>query len=109
MNGRLPDGYWTKEKILEVALLCETKTEMLEKYASASTIAMRNGWWLEVTAHIKGYQPRGTYTLSAVLQKAQEYKNATEMNADKLNGGRRHYCAAQRHGWLKDLKAAYAA
>ena len=47
--------YWTKEKCIEVALLCETKKEFREKYEGAYKFSYKNGILEEICSHMKIY------------------------------------------------------
>ena len=38
------NGYWTKEKCIDVFRTCETKKEFREKYGSAYSISIKNNW-----------------------------------------------------------------
>ena len=39
-----PNGYWTKEKVFEIAKECKTKSEFKERCGWGYQIARRNGW-----------------------------------------------------------------
>jgi hypothetical protein len=41
---RQPSGYWTKEKVREVALKCKNRSEFSKVQSSAYNVALRNGW-----------------------------------------------------------------
>ena len=45
---RMFNGYWTKEKCIERALLCDSRTEFRKLYGSAYTISNKNGWLKDV-------------------------------------------------------------
>jgi hypothetical protein len=48
-----PPGYWIKERIIEAASECSTRTEFYVKYSTASTIARNMGWIDEICAHME--------------------------------------------------------
>ncbi len=48
-----PRGYWTKERCLDVALKCKSRTEFITNYSSAYSAAFRNGWINECHQHMK--------------------------------------------------------
>lgn len=55
---RKPPGYWTKERIVEVANTCKTRTEFSRKYVTAAIVARKMGWVDEVCAHMEAlYDP----------------------------------------------------
>lgn len=48
-----PPGYWIKERIIEAASECSTRTEFYVKYSAAAAIARNMGWIDEVCAHME--------------------------------------------------------
>jgi hypothetical protein len=47
-----PNGYWTKEKVMESANKFKTKSAWRRSEPSAIAIATKNGWLAEATAHM---------------------------------------------------------
>ena len=52
MTKRLPNGYWTLERLKELAATCETRNEFRKKHNSAYMIARRDGHTEEIFAHM---------------------------------------------------------
>lgn len=50
---RKSNGYWTYEKCKEIALTYKTKNEFNKKHGSACTISKKNGWYGDITSHMK--------------------------------------------------------
>jgi predicted GIY-YIG superfamily endonuclease len=48
-----PNNYWTKERCKDVALLCQTKTEFINKYSGAYDASLNNKWLNEICTHMK--------------------------------------------------------
>lgn len=48
INGRKPNGYWTKERCISQMKTCKTKKEFRKNYNSAYIIALKNGWMKEI-------------------------------------------------------------
>lgn len=86
--------YWTLEECKRIAGLCNTRTEMYNKYKGAYYASLRNGWMellgLESTRHNK-------WTEKEFLKLADNYVSSSQFK--KEHGGL--YETARRQGWLK--------
>lgn len=58
-----PDGYWTKQRIFEVASQFDTKMNFINAYPGASRAASKNGWWDEICTHML---PQGSIAKRAI-------------------------------------------
>lgn len=96
-----PNGYWTRERIFEDAKKYKTRSEWRKNSSSATTMATRNGWFEEATAHMKLLVDHGKWTKEAVLKEAKKYKTKSEWGGSK-NGS---YGAALKKGWLEEATA----
>lgn len=43
-----------KDKVLDAAMQCESKSEFVRRFPGAAGEARRAGYWQEATAHMKG-------------------------------------------------------
>jgi hypothetical protein len=93
-----PNGYWTKERVIEDAKKYATRSEWRKNSSSAATMAKRNDWFEEATAHMKLLVDHGKWTKSAVLEEAKKYKTRSEWGRAKDGS----YGAALKKGWLED-------
>jgi hypothetical protein len=93
-----PNGYWTKERVLEDAKRFEARSEWRKQSSSAATMAKRNGWFEEATAHMKLLVEHGKWTKTAVLKEAKKYKTRSEWGRSKDGS----YGAALKKGWLDE-------
>jgi hypothetical protein len=55
-----PNGYWTKERVLESAKRFSKHSEWRANEPSAVSIASKNGWIAEATAHMQGLKGPGS-------------------------------------------------
>lgn len=91
-----PNGYWTKERIIEDAKKFKSRSEWQKNSPSATTMARRNGWFEDATSHMKLLVDHGKWTKKTVLKEAKKYKTKSEWGRAK-NGS---YGAALQHDWL---------
>lgn len=94
-----PNGYWTKEKVFEVARQYQSKSEFNKGCASAYEIARKNGWLSEMDWFVKGKRPDGYWTKERVFEKAREYQTRSEF----FKGCASAYVIARVNGWLKEM------
>lgn len=83
---------WTKEKIIEIAKLCTTKSEFTKNYGGAYNAARRLGIFEEVCVHFKAINKH--WNEKQVSIEALKYSN----RRDFKNNSRRAYEAAVRKG-----------
>lgn len=53
-----PQGYWTQERAIEVALTCNSRTELRKKYYQAYILLKNNGLLDKYLPNIKGKRPK---------------------------------------------------
>jgi len=96
-----PNGYWTKERILEEAKRYKTKSEFQANNGSALTIARNKGWLGEACSHmqVENKKPSGYWTFVVLLKEASKYKSKNEF----VKGSPLAARAAKRKGWLDEL------
>lgn len=97
---RKPKGYWNdKQRCLDVAKLCETRTMFQKKYKGAYDNSVKNGWLDEF------FEPLTTYTKGHwqikenCLEVAKGCKNRYELEK-KFKGA---YHSAYVNGWLDEF------
>jgi hypothetical protein len=93
-----PNGYWTKELVIEDAKKYSARSEWRKKSSSAATMAQRNGWYEEATAHMQLRVDHGKWTKISVLEEAKKYKTKSEWGRAKDGS----YGAALKKGWLEE-------
>lgn len=97
---RKPNGYWTKERIIDAALKSKKRSEFKKGFPVAYNIARKNGWLEEVCSHmIMGRSPNGYWTKQMVAEIALKYKTKCEFKKLYSNV----YELSLRKGWLKDI------
>lgn len=101
---RKPNGYWTKQKCIEVAKKYNTQTEWNEKSSYSFTYARKNGFIDECTEHmVKTKKPNGFWTLEKCLEDAKKYNSRKEWELLSSGG----YRAAKRHKWRKECSKIF--
>ena len=91
---------WTKEHCLEKSVQCKTRNEFRLNFNGAYSASRRNGWFQEITAHMKNIiKPKNYWTKIRCKNKAVKCKTKMEF--------RRHsegaYIKAQKSGWLTEI------
>jgi hypothetical protein len=92
--------YWTKEKCLEAALTCESRSEFMDKYQGAYIASKKNGWYEECTAHMFKKEVK-TWTKEKCLEAALTCESRSEF-MKKYPGA---YLASRRNGWYEECTA----
>ena len=49
----MPNGFWTRERIIAAALKCDTITQMHKEYAGAAPTARKNGMYPMLKKHFR--------------------------------------------------------
>mgnify|MGYP003118783589 CR=1 FL=1 len=81
---RKPIGYWTKEKVHEVALKCKTRNEFKDggpdkEGSRPYSLARRNNWLEEVCSHmLEIKKPKGYWTEQTAREAALKCESRTE-------------------------------
>ena len=102
---RAPRGYWTKERIIETALKCQSRAEFIGLYASAYSTASAKGW-LGAINNIweNGKRPNGFWTKERVFSTARKCKTKKEFRTKHESA----YQTAITNEWLTELNAEIA-
>lgn len=75
---RKPNGYWTYEKCKDVALLCNSKTDMYNKYGSVYNKINKNRWF-ELLNHFNELKkPNGYWTYEKCKEVALKCENKSD-------------------------------
>jgi hypothetical protein len=78
-KSRKPNGYWTKERCLEIAKKYSSKKEWSDNNRTSLVISHLNGWVNECTEHMKQLKnPSGYWTKERCLEEAKKYKTKKE-------------------------------
>ena len=98
-----PKGYWTKEKCMESAKKCNTKSIWQTNYSRAYATSKENGWFDECCKHmIQIHKPHGYWknNKDRCIQEAKKYKSKKEFRIKASCP----YTICRINGWLKDIK-----
>lgn len=80
-NDRKPQGYWTKNRVVNAAKKCSTRTEFSRKFPGADS-AIQNNNWVDVLSLFGGRRenakPKGYWTAQKIAQEAKRYSTKTE-------------------------------
>ena len=99
-EGRNPNGFWTKSRIMKESKKYDNRTEFSKNSSAAATIAKRHGWMDDVCGHMKVFKkPKGYWTLDRVKEARKPYSSKSEFR--KKNN--KAYTAAQKNGWLEKI------
>lgn len=100
VTTRRPDGYWTKERVIQEALRYNTRTAFFKGASSAYNKAQAEGWMDDVCQHMKELtKPAGYWTKERCHETAKKYISRAEF----LKNDASAYRIAQRNGWLNDI------
>lgn len=89
--------YKTKQDCLLPALECLSKSEFAKKFPGAVAKAQKEGWYTEITSHLK--HPKIKWTKEATQEVAKRYKTKTEFRQHHKGC----YDIAYRNKWLDDI------
>lgn len=92
-----PKGYWSKERCLEVALLCKTKGEFKKDFLGAFKSANKNKWYVEICFHME--HGKLIWNKNNCLIEAKKYETRGEFR-EKSNGA---YISAWNNIWLDEI------
>ena len=93
----LPNGYWTKELVMEEAHKYTSSGDFKKGNKLAYSAACRNGWIKECVWFIKPKNAK-KWDYYTCLEEAHKYKSTTEFRAASITA----YCMARDKGWLDD-------
>ena len=95
----LPNGYWTKELVMEEAHKYTSSGNFKKGNKLAYSAACRNGWIKECVWFLKPKNAK-KWDYDTCLEEAQKYTSTTEFRAASITA----YCIARDKGWLDELK-----
>lgn len=100
-----PQGYWTKDRVLESAKKYMTQAEWNKAETSAVGVASKKGWIKEATAHMSPSRPNrmanGYWTKERVMEDAKKFKSKTAWQ----KASRAAVSKAYRMGWMDEAIA----
>ncbi len=94
---QLPNGYWTKELVLEEARKYKNSHEFKERNPKAYSAAHRKGWMKECTWFVKPKNAK-KWDYDTCFEEAQKYTTLTDFRVNSIYS----YCMARDKGWLKE-------
>ena len=92
--------FWNKERCINAASQCKTKSEFNKKFRGAQSSAYKNGWMPEINAILKSN--RGgviKYTIDSCKNKSLLCRTRAEFKKNYIC----EFNAAYRNGWLDDI------
>lgn len=94
---KMPNGYWTKELVMEEAHKYNSSGEFRKGNLCAYNAAIRNGWikeclWFRMPLNAKKWD------YNTCFDEAQKYTSRTEFRSNSINA----YCVARNKGWLQE-------
>lgn len=96
---------WTKERCREEALKYDVKEEWKKAHTNSHAAALRNGWYMELTTHMKpGCTPKGYWTKERCREEALNF----DMKERWKKEHPKSYQAARRNGWVDELASHMA-
>ena len=94
---QLPNGYWTKELVMEEARKYTSSHEFKEGNPKAYSAAQRNDWMKECTWFIKPKNAK-KWNYDTCYEEAKKYSTQSEFRVNSITA----YCKARDNGWLDD-------
>lgn len=99
---QMPNGYWTKERVIEESKKYSSRAEM-EKYSLAAySAALKNGWSEDLPLDYKRVG-KNYFTKETVFKLSQGCTSRTDFK----NKYSRAYVIARQNGWLDDMPWLY--
>jgi hypothetical protein len=98
MEQNKPRGYWTLEKVLELASKYETIKDFRVNHNDAYRSATHHGWLDELRKVLKSGKGEW-WDLDKVKERASKYKTLNDFIKNDL----RAYEAANRHNWMEEI------
>ncbi len=94
---QLPNGHWTKERVLQEARQYTHSHDFKEKNPKAYSAASRKGWIQECTWFIKPKNAK-KWNYDTCYEEAKKYTTKTDFRVNSITA----YCVARKNGWLKE-------
>jgi predicted GIY-YIG superfamily endonuclease len=93
-------NYWTKEKCIEVALMCKTKTDFKSQYGGAYMKAYRNEWLDDICSHMEQIdKPRNYWSKAKCAEIAKCFNNKTDFRINEAGA----YDTSYKNKWLDSI------
>lgn len=92
-----PMGYWTYDRVAEVAKKYNSKKEFRENAKAAYSAAYKKGWLYDFFPMER--KPTGYWTKERVLEEAKKYETRNEFYKKSCGA----YGAARKNNWLDEL------
>jgi hypothetical protein len=94
-------NYWTKDRCIEYALLCNSKGEFSKRFSGGYTASKKNKWLDEVCLHMKSVEkkPKGYWTKENCQSIAIKYNSRGVFQKESRSA----YQISSRNGWLDDI------
>jgi len=80
IESRKPNGYWTYDRCKKLALECQTKKEMNEKFRQPYDVICKNKWFELIEHFTELIKPNGYWTYDICKKLALECQTKKEMN-----------------------------
>ena len=95
-----PQGFWTKNRCLEIALKCNSKKQFRNKNISAYNIANRKQWMQDICKHmIQTHTQKGYWTKERCRKIASKYINRTLFHSEEAGA----FKACRKNGWINEF------
>jgi hypothetical protein len=95
----MPQGYWTEERCLEEAKKYKTVTEWVKNSGSSYSIASRDGFLDQCTAHMQSVQkPTGYWTKERCVEEALKFNTVSEWKKNSSSS----YTRASKNNWVDE-------
>ena len=96
---RKPIGYWTKELVLEKALMYQRRREFKLNSGDAYSFAWKNGFLNEVCSHMIMIKPKGYWTFKNCQEEALKYNSRSEFKRKSSSA----YGISYNNVWLDEV------
>ena len=94
-----PKGYWTKDRIQEVASRFSYRSEFQKSYVGAYNVATENGWLEEVCCHMTALRVP-TWTIDSIKEAVKDCVKYAEFKSKFPSA----YNVARKSGWLEEIR-----
>lgn len=99
IDGKKPNGYWTKMKCEDIASKYNNSTLFKADNKELCAIAYKNGWMGDICSHmVDGKKPNGYWTFEHCKEVALNYTIRSSFK--KASSG---YDSARKNGWLDEI------
>lgn len=95
---QMPNGYWTKERVIEESKKYKYRHEMEQGSPAAYSAALKNGWSQDLPLKYRRVG-KDYYTKEKIFELSQECTSRSELK----NKYSRAYVIARKSGWLDEM------